>query len=67
MASKPIQVYGEKAEDGSFWGTTQNIPGVVSTYGNSLEELKRNLEQAFRDYLEVAEDLKEDCAGYQEL
>ena len=52
-------VYVEKAEDGSYWGSTQNIPGVVSTYGNSLEELKNNLEQAFSDYSEVAEDLKE--------
>ncbi|WP_335966679.1 type II toxin-antitoxin system HicB family antitoxin [Galbibacter sp. PAP.153] len=55
-----IQVYVEKADDGTYWGTTQNIPGVVTAYGNSLEELKENLKAAFEDYLEVAEEEKED-------
>lgn len=55
-----IQVYVEKADDGTYWGSTQNIPGVVTAYGNSLEELKRNLKVAFDDYLEVAEEEKED-------
>jgi predicted RNase H-like HicB family nuclease len=53
-------VYVEKAEDGTYWGSTQNIPGVVAAYGNSMDELKTNLKLAFYDYLEVAEDEKED-------
>lgn len=55
-----ILVYVEKADDGTYWGTTQNIPGVVTAYGNSLEELKKNLKVAFDDYLEVAKEEKED-------
>lgn len=54
-----IKVYVEKAEDGTYWGTTQNIPGVVSAYGDSLESLKKNMQQAFDDYLEVSEEMKE--------
>lgn len=57
---KIIKVFVEKAEDGTYWGTTQNIPGVVTAYGNSLKELKDNLKVAFNDYLEVAEEEKED-------
>ena len=44
-----IKVFVEKAEDGTYWGTTQNIPGVVTAYGNSLEELKVNFRAAFDD------------------
>ena len=54
-----IKVFIEKADDGSYWGTTQNIPGVVSAFGNSLEELKKNLQEAFENYLEVAKDEQE--------
>ncbi|TXK78672.1 type II toxin-antitoxin system HicB family antitoxin [Mesonia sp. K4-1] len=53
---RKIVVYVEKADDGIYWGTTQNIPGVVTAYGNSLEELKENLRQAYDDYLELAEE-----------
>jgi len=54
-----IKVIVEKAKDHTYWGTTQNIPGVVSAYGSSLEELKENLKNAFDDYIEVAEAEKE--------
>jgi len=56
---KVIKVFVERADDGTYWGTTQNIPGVVTAYGNSLEELKESLKVAFGDYLEVAEEEKE--------
>ncbi|MEM9390992.1 MAG: type II toxin-antitoxin system HicB family antitoxin [Bacteroidota bacterium] len=59
---KVIKVFVEKAEDGTYWGNTQNIPGVVSAYGSSLEELKDNLKAAFDDYIEVAENEKEKWA-----
>ncbi|MDT0650203.1 type II toxin-antitoxin system HicB family antitoxin [Autumnicola edwardsiae] len=58
-----VKVYVEKAEDGTYWGSTQNIPGGVSAYGESLEDLKLNLKKAFADYLEVSEDLEEDWLG----
>lgn len=54
-----IQVFIEKADDGTYWGTTLNLPGVISAFGNSLEELKKNLQSAFADYIEVAEEEKE--------
>jgi predicted RNase H-like HicB family nuclease len=58
--AKSIKVFVEKAEDGTYWGTTQNIPGVVTAYGSSLEELKDNLKVAFNDYIEVGQEEKED-------
>lgn len=57
---KLINVYVEKAKDGTYWGTSTNAPGVVSAFGDSLEELKKNFEQAYFDYIEVAEDTQED-------
>ena len=56
---KTIHVYVEKADDGTYWGTSQNIPGVVTTFGTSLTELKANFSQAFADYLEVATETSE--------
>lgn len=60
MKNKSVEVYVEKAADGTYWGTTQNLPGVVSAFGNSLEELKINLQQAYSDYLETAKEVNEE-------
>jgi predicted RNase H-like HicB family nuclease len=60
MKNKSVEVYVEKAADGTYWGTTQNLPGVVTAFGNSLEELKINLQQAYSDYLETAMELNEE-------
>ncbi len=57
---KEIIVYVEKHEDGTYWGTTQNIEGVVSSFGDSLEELKTNMQVAFNDHIELAKELGED-------
>lgn len=57
---KVLKVLVEKGDDGTYWGTTQNVPGVISTFGNSLEELKANTQAAFADYIETAEQCKED-------
>lgn len=54
-----IIVYVEKHLDGTYWGTTQNLLGVVSSFGNTLEELKDNVEEAFKDQLELAIELDE--------
>lgn len=59
---KFIKVYVEKAKDGTYWGTSQNAQGVVSAFGDSLEELKKNFETAYSDHIEVAKDLKEPWA-----
>ena len=53
-SKKLIRVIVERHEDGTYWGTTQNIPGVVSAYGSRLELLKSNIEAAFKDYLVLA-------------
>jgi len=60
MKNKSVEVYVEKAADGTYWGTTQNLPGVVTAFGNSLEELKINLQQAYSDYLETAMEVNEE-------
>ncbi|CAM4095983.1 type II toxin-antitoxin system HicB family antitoxin [Gillisia limnaea] len=60
MKNKSVEVYVEKAADGTYWGTTQNLPGVVTAFGNSLEELKINLQQAYSDYLETAIEVNEE-------
>jgi len=60
MMKEAIIVYVEKADDGTYWGSTQNIPGGVSAYGGTLEDLKINLKQAFEDYLEVAKEFNEE-------
>jgi predicted RNase H-like HicB family nuclease len=57
--SKPIHVHVVRHEDGTFWGSTQNLPGVVTAFGASLDELKENLRVAFEDYVSVAKDLGE--------
>lgn len=57
---KTIEVYVEKAEDGTYRGSTQNIPGGVTACGHNLEELKENLKIAFEDYLEVAKEENEE-------
>ncbi len=57
---KKINVYVEKHDDGTYWASTQNIPGVVSAFGNTLSELKDSLKVAYNDYYDLAKDLKED-------
>ena len=50
-----IKVRVEKSADGIYWGTTQNIPGVVTADGKNLKELKENLKDALELYLETAQ------------
>src|SRR5688572_15466088 len=50
-----IKVQIEKTEDGRYYGTTQNISGVVVADGGNLDELKENLKEAVELYLETAE------------
>lgn len=52
-----IKVQVEKTDDGVYWGTTQNIPGVVTADGRTLNELKANITEAIELYLEVAQDI----------
>ncbi len=52
-----IKVKVEKSADGVYWGTTQNIPGVVTADGKDLNALKENLQEALELYLETAQDI----------
>jgi predicted RNase H-like HicB family nuclease len=51
-----IKVKIEKAKDGTYWGSTQNIPGVVTADGSTLDELKTNLKDAIELYIETAKE-----------
>ncbi|WDF66623.1 type II toxin-antitoxin system HicB family antitoxin [Flavobacterium sp. KACC 22763] len=50
-----IKVKIEKS-DGRYWGTTQNVPGVVVADGESINDLKDNMREAVELYLEAAEE-----------
>lgn len=63
---KRIKVYVEKSEEGDYWGTTQNMPGVVSSFGSTLEELEVNLKEAISDNLELASELGEEWVSEYE-
>ena len=63
MKNQKIEVSIEKSNDGTYWGTSQNFEGIVTTFGNSLEELISNFENAFADHIEVAKDLGESYAN----
>lgn len=56
-----IKVQVEKSSEGIYWGTTQNIPGVITADGVTFAEMKENLNEALELYFETAEELsKED-------
>jgi predicted RNase H-like HicB family nuclease len=55
-----VNVSVEKHQDGTYWGTTTNIPGLVSAFGSTLSELKVSITIAYNDYYELAEELEED-------
>ena len=54
-----MNVFVEKHKDGTYWGTVTELPGVVTSYGSTLSELKLNVEQAYADYYELAVELEE--------
>ena len=60
---KIIEVFVEKNSDGSYWGTSQNFEGLVTTSGESLEELQVNFKSAFADNLEIAKEFEEEYAN----
>ncbi|MFC0346082.1 type II toxin-antitoxin system HicB family antitoxin [Epilithonimonas hispanica] len=63
MLNRTIEVFIEKTEDGTYWGTSQNFEGIITTFGESLEELKTNFEEAFADHMELAKETNEDYAN----
>jgi len=60
---KKVAIYVEKHTDGTYWGSSQNIPGGITTFGNTLETLKTNLHEAYKDYYDLAVELEEDYAA----
>ena len=55
-----MKVSVEKHEDGTYWGTVTEVPGVVTSFGATLAELKVNLEQAYADSYALAVELEEE-------
>ena len=55
-----MKVSVEKHEDGTYWGTVTEVPGVVTSFGATLAKLKINLEQAYADYYALAVELEEE-------
>lgn len=51
---KKIKVIIRK-ENGVYWGNTENIEGIVVADGNTLDELKQNIQEAFAFHLEECE------------
>lgn len=51
---KKIKVIIRK-ENGVYWGNTENIEGIVVADGNTLDELKQNMQEAFAFHLEECE------------
>ena len=51
---KKIRVTVRK-EKGVYWGNTENIEGIVVADGKTLEELKKNMEEAFDFHLQQCE------------
>ncbi|PIE50769.1 MAG: hypothetical protein CSA38_02040 [Flavobacteriales bacterium] len=63
MDNNTIIVFVEKHEDGTYWATSQNYQGVVSTFAETFEELQQNFEKAFLDNIELAKELEEPYAN----
>ncbi|MDR1876407.1 MAG: type II toxin-antitoxin system HicB family antitoxin [Flavobacteriaceae bacterium] len=57
---KIIDVLVKKGANGVYWGTTQNIPGVITADGATFEEMKTNLSEA----LELAKESDDSYADY---
>ena len=57
-----MKVTVEKHKDDTYWGTITVASGVVASYGNTLAELKENVQQAYADHYELAVKLGEDYA-----
>ncbi len=51
-----IQAIIHPAEEGGFWAEVPSLPGCL-TEGESLDELKANLVDAVKGWMEAAEDL----------
>lgn len=52
-----LRVQVERSDDGTYWGHTTNIPGIVTAEGSSLEDLKKNLKEAIEFTFETADEL----------
>jgi hypothetical protein len=54
-----IEIGTERDQFGEWWGTTLNIPGVVTTFGANLRELRDRLMVAVSDNLAIAKEIEE--------
>ena len=46
--NKKIEVLVEKDKNGNYWGSTQNIPGVITADGETFEDMKQNMIEAVK-------------------
>jgi len=49
------QAIYERAEDGSIWGYTPDVPGAFGA-GDTLDEAKKSLREGIRLWIEVARE-----------
>ncbi len=54
-----MKVTVEKHND-TYWGTIIEVPGVITSCGDTLAELKENLHQAYADYYDLAVELEDE-------
>jgi predicted RNase H-like HicB family nuclease len=64
MATRTVTAVVHQAEEGGFWAEVPELPGCVSQ-GETLEELRANLEDAVQAWLEAIQHLGAD-ADYTE-
>jgi predicted RNase H-like HicB family nuclease len=50
-----LKVVIHKAEEGGYWAEVPLLPGCVSE-GDTLDEVKANIQEAIEGYLEVAQE-----------
>lgn len=53
-----IKVKVEKDTDGLFWGYSEEITGLISATGETLDDLKKNFEEALKQTIDVADELE---------
>ncbi len=56
---KTIIISVEQDDQGTYWGNTENIPGVITSSGKTLSILRKSLNRVYLDYYELALELNE--------
>ncbi|HTD15816.1 MAG TPA: type II toxin-antitoxin system HicB family antitoxin [Chthoniobacterales bacterium] len=62
VASMTVKAVIHKAEEGGFWAEVPALPGCA-TQGETMDELRNNLKDAIRLWLEAGEPATGDMEG----